>query len=61
MCGNRELPLSIYAVTSEVEVALLALLEEDVPVLNLNGHFNADCGEVLLHGLSNGNMPGVRQ
>ena len=38
------------AFTAEVIVAVLALLQEYVPVLRLNGHFDTERGEVLLHG-----------
>ena len=47
------------ALAREVEVALLALLEEDVPVLLLDGQLDADSGQILLDGLGSGDMTGV--
>ena len=47
------------ALAREVEVALLALLEEDVPVLLLDGHLVADSGQILLDGLARGVISGV--
>ena len=40
------------AFACEVEVAGLALFEEDVPVNGLDSHLDAESGEVLLHALA---------
>ena len=37
-------------------MALLSLIEEDIPFAGLDAHFNADLGEILLHGLGDRDM-----
>ena len=46
------------AFASEVEVALLALLQEHVPVLLRDAQLDADLGQILLDGLGDGNVAG---
>ena len=47
------------AFTAEVIVAVLALLEEDVPVLRLNGHLDTERSKVLLHRFRDSNVGGT--
>ena len=56
---DRVVVISKPSLTSEVEVAVLSVVQEDVPLLGVDRHVDADCCQILLHRLSDCDMSGT--